>query len=66
MLAYKLKHHFILKAILKFCNNLQDSKAIPHFWKFDNSSVIARQNVRNIRVALAAPVLQCKKPRCGG
>jgi len=37
--------------------------ASRHFWKFDNSSVITRQNVK---VALAQPVLQCKNPAVEG
>jgi len=36
---------------------LGNQLVISHFWKLDNSGVIAWQNVK---VALAVPVLQCK------
>jgi len=43
---------------MKKCNLIANYQQFPHFWKLDNSSVIARQNVK---VALAVPVLQYKK-----
>jgi len=52
----------IIKTFSKVKHKISLS-AIPHFLKLDNSSIIARQNAR---VALASPVLQYKKPRCGG
>jgi len=56
-----IPHFFVIQLLLYFFLIMS---AFPHFWELDNSSIIAKQNVK---AALACqPVLQYKKPRCGG